>query len=69
MSTEERRNNTPDEGDLQLAIHALNGVFKVLNWIDSDSLVSVATKSELANVRHDLVVAGRMVTDDLCRRF
>ena len=57
---------TPDRGDLELALHAAHGLFKTLNWINSEQIA--VDEVELRNVRHDLVVAGQLMTKDILNR-
>jgi hypothetical protein len=59
----------PNEGDLQLAIHALSGVFTALDWIDNCTLYELVSEAELRGTRHSLIVAGRVITEDFRRRF
>jgi hypothetical protein len=59
--------NTPDRGDLEMAVHAANGLFRVINLIDSGQLNT--DDRELKNIRHDLAVAGQMMTQDILNRL
>jgi len=48
-------------------MHAVHGLFKMLNWIDSEQIA--VDEVELRNVRHDLVVAGQLMTRDILNRL
>lgn len=64
------RNAAPDQGELQQAMHAVHGLFTMLSWFDDGSIdFSSKGDGELLNVRGDLVEAGRILTEDLLRRF
>ncbi|MDP2333857.1 MAG: hypothetical protein Q8M19_24535 [Reyranella sp.] len=58
---------SPDATELQTAIHALAGVFEALNWIEHDQLNK--PEDELLEVKHSLIIAGQLITEDLRRRF
>ncbi len=57
---------SPDVAELQTAIHALAGVFEALNWIEHDQINKA--EDELLEVKHSLIIAGQLITEDLRRR-
>jgi hypothetical protein len=59
----------PDEGDMQLALYAVRGIFTVMDWIDSGRLDEITSKAQLRDLRHNLALAGKMVTVDITNRF
>lgn len=56
-----------DEGECQLAIHALHGIIGALDWIDSVEIG--VTEENKRGVRASLLVAGKLITDDVRSRF
>lgn len=57
----------PSESELELAIHALHGVLEALDWIDS---VKIGVSEERLNDgRANLLIAGRLITEDMRRRI
>jgi hypothetical protein len=60
----------PDAGDLELAVHVANGLFVMIEWIDDGSIdFSGVDKHQVRNVRHELAIAGRMLTRDIINRL
>lgn len=55
------------EGEMEMAIHALHGVLEALDWIDSVQIG--VSEDRLQEGRAGLLVAGRLITEDLRRRF
>jgi hypothetical protein len=65
--TSTRSDNRPTRDDLETAIHALHGVLQALNWIAN---VEIGVSDErLRDGRDSLLLAGRLITEDLRRRF
>jgi hypothetical protein len=58
----------PTLADLQMATHAMLGVFQVLSWIDGEHIEGI-DKAEVGNVRAAMVLAGRKFAQGLCDRF
>ena len=71
----DKRNDRPlnsrafSTDDMELAIHGLDGIFTVLNWIDSGSLDDGFESQHLKEEQHSLVISGMLITEDLRRRF
>lgn len=61
------RSDAPTRNELESGVHALGGLFDALNWIEHDQVKRPA--AELAEVKHSLVMAGRLICGDFGRRF
>jgi len=60
----------PDEGDLQMVIHGLSGIFWVLDQLVVDNVLGdVADKRELENAVAGLIIVGGILTEQLKERF
>jgi hypothetical protein len=60
----------PDEGDLEMAIHGLNGIFWALNMLAVQDVGHLtATKSDIRTAVADLIVAGGIITNGMSDRF
>lgn len=58
---------TPSASEMEMAIHALHGILEALDWIDS---VEIGVSDDrLEEGRAGLLVAGRLITAGLRRRF
>lgn len=61
------RSDAPTAAELETGIHALAGVFDVLNWIEHDQIGK--PEQELLEAKHSLLIAGRLIVEDFRRRF
>jgi len=61
------RTEEPTANELQAGIHALAGVFEVLNWIEHEQLHK--SDQDLLEVKHSLLIAGQLIVADFRRRF
>jgi hypothetical protein len=71
MNSKERSHvsvDGPTLGDLQMATHAMLGIFQVLSWIDGEHIEGI-DDAEVDNVRAAMVLAGRKFAQGLCDRF
>jgi hypothetical protein len=65
----QRSTTRPDVGEMEKALHIVNGLFKALDWINAGLLDDDTTAQERVHVTHELVLAGRMITDRICEDF
>lgn len=61
------RHEGPTAAELETGIHALAGIFEALNWIEHDQINKA--EIELLEVKHSLIIAGQLITEDFRRRF
>ena len=61
------RRDRPTTAELETGIHALAGVFEALNWLEHDQIGK--PEIELLEVKHSLLIAGRLICEDFRRRF
>ena len=59
----------PTDAEYQQAIHALRGVFSVLDWVTSRNLGDAVTELEVIDVRDTMIIAGGVITQGLIDRF
>lgn len=61
--------DAPDLGELQMTLHVANGLFTVLDWITTGLVDNDTTAEERTSVVHELVIAGRKITDQIVSEF
>ena len=60
----------PDVGDLQMTVHALHGIFWALNMIVGHKAADgIAPERQLAEGVDGLILAGRLLTEEVIERF
>jgi len=58
----------PTLADLQMATHAMLGIFRALDWIEGKHIDGI-DEAEVANVNAALILAGKKFAQGLCDRF
>ena len=60
----------PDLGDLQMTVHALHGIFWAMNMIVGHKAADgIAPERQLAEGVDGLILAGRLLTEEVIERF
>ena len=60
----------PSKGDLEMTVHALHGIFWALNMIVGHKAADgIAPERQLAEGVDGLILAGRMLTEEVIERF
>lgn len=60
----------PSPGDLETAIHALHGIFWALNLFVTHNVADGVTEErDRLNAIDQLIMAGRLITDEISDRF
>ena len=55
--------------DAALAIYALHGIIRVLDWIDDGFLDDKASANQIKEARTRLLLAGRTICEQAAERF
>jgi hypothetical protein len=64
------RNERPSEGDLQLTIHSLKGIFWALDMLLVEKLADkIAHEPDIRDGIAGLIVAGERLTEEISSRF
>jgi hypothetical protein len=64
------RNERPSEGDLQLTIHGLQGIFWALDMLLVEKLADkIAHEQDIRDGIAGLIVAGERLTEEISSRF
>jgi hypothetical protein len=60
----------PEQGDLEMTIHALGGIFWALNMlVVHHAADAIAHERDLRNGIDALILAGKQLADDMAERF
>ncbi len=60
----------PDQGDLEMAVHAMNGIFWALNMLVVQGAADdIAHEEDRHNGIANLIVAGERLTNEISERF
>lgn len=61
------RRESPTAGELETGIFALSGIVDVIYWIEHEQMPR--SDDELAEVKHELINAAKLIIADFKRRF
>ena len=68
--TDSSRTNSPDQGELQMTMHGLHGIFWALNMlVVHHAADDIAHERDRVDGIEGLIVAGKRLTEEVVGRF